>query len=435
VTRTCIRSRSLARTLAVSACVGLGLTACGGPSTQPSDGGTTLHDAGSTDGKLDAVSPGTDGTTVGPSGAIAISVGFNSACALLSGGTVECWGDNINGSLGNGTSTSSSAPVAVSGLTGATAVSTTGDTGCALLSGGTVKCWGDNGTGELGDGTTTNSPTPVAVTGLTGVTAFSAGGCALLSGGGMQCWGNNISGQLGIGTMSGPEQCGLAGPCSMTPVTVKGLTDATALSTGDANCAVLSGGTVQCWGDNTYGEVGDGTNTGPESCAPQGPCSTSPVAVTGLTGATAVSGSGGSICALVSGGAVQCWGFNNHGQLGNGTMTNSSTPVMASGLTGATAVSVGGDTACAIVAGGAVMCWGDNQDGELGNGTATDSSTPVVISGLTDATAISFGFDPACAIVSGGAVKCWGDNTYGELGNGTMTNSSTPVEVKLQSNP
>ncbi len=299
----------------------------GDSATRSSDGGATAQDAGSTDAKLDAVSPGTDGMTGGASGAVDLSVGFYSTCALLSGGTVECWGYNTQGGLGDGTMTRSSTPVTVSGLSGATAVSTTGTTGCALLSGGTVECWGDNGVAELGDGTMTNSPTPVAVSGLTGATALSAGGCAVLSGGGVQCWGGNGSGQLGIGTFSGPEQCSSVSPCSTAPVMVKGLTGATAISAGGATCALLSGGTVQCWGDNTDGQLGDGTNTGPESCDTAAPCATTPVAVTGLTGATAISVGGYSACAIVSGGSVWCWGDNTYGELGNGTMTSSSTPV------------------------------------------------------------------------------------------------------------
>lgn len=273
--------------------------------------------------------------------------------------------------------------MAVSGLTGVTAVSGS----CALLTGGTVECWGYNGEGELGDGTTTTSSTPVAVTGLSGVTAISSGGsstCALLSGGGVECWGDNEYGELGNGTTTN----------SSTPVAVSGLNSATAISVGgyQSACALLSNGTVECWGWNNYGQLGNGTTTGPDTCNTSYACSTTPVAVSGLTGATAVSVGVASACALVTGGTVQCWGDNSQGgELGNGTTTSSTTPVAVSSLSGVTAISVGNNySACALLSGGTVECWGLNIDGYLGNGASSGpdtcdgsdpcSTTPVVIS-------------------------------------------------------
>jgi len=305
-----------------------------------------------------------DGTTTnsstpvavsGLAGATAVSVGDSNGCALLSGGTVQCWGYNAYGQLGVGTiygpdtscyeETCSTTPVAVdeptdggltgAELTGAVAVSVGTDVACALMSGGTVECWGYNLSGELGNGTTTNASTPVAVTGLTGATAISVGGnsaCALLSGGTVECWGDNSYAELGNGARSGPETCYAGQSCSTIPVAVSGLVGATAVSVGiDSACALLSGGTVECWGDNGAGELGNGTTTGPDICCLESEtdggcrsataCSTTPVAVTGLAGATTVSVGSYSVCALLSGGSVQCWGLNAVGQLGNGTTT------------------------------------------------------------------------------------------------------------------
>jgi alpha-tubulin suppressor-like RCC1 family protein len=160
---------------------------------------------------------------------------------------------------------------------------------------------------------------------------------------------------------------------------------------------------------------------------------TTPVPV--LTGATAISAGHDFACAILSGGTVECWGDNGEGQLGNGMtitgswMTYSTTPVAVSGLTGATAISAGFDFACALLSGGTIECWGDNSDGKLGDGTTTSSSTPVAVLGLTGATTISAGYRSACALLSGGTVACWGYNAYGQLGNGTTTDSSTPVSV------
>jgi alpha-tubulin suppressor-like RCC1 family protein len=405
--------------------------------------------------------------------ATAIAPGHFTACALLSGGSVECWGAGFSGELGNGpTTVFSLQPLAVTGLSGVTAISTSYTSVCALLSGGTVECWGSNMAGALGNGSSTGpemcgtspcSTTPVAVSGLSSATAISARGstaCALLSGGTVECWGYCGGGQLGNGSSTGPEMCGTS-PCSTTPVAVSGLIGATAISVGSwSSCALLSGGTVKCWGDNSFGELGNGSSTGPGACASGLPCSTTPVAVSGLSGATAISVGIQFACAL-SNGTVECWGNNSDGQLGNGSSTGpeickggpfagiaatpcSTTPVAVSGLSGVTGIAVGNRSACALLSDGTVKCWGDNTYGELGNGTTTSSSTPVPVTGLSGVTAISVGDDyTVCALLSGGTVKCWGNNPDGILGNGDLSGpelcasfgyefpcSTTPVAVK-----
>jgi Regulator of chromosome condensation (RCC1) repeat len=249
----------------------------------------------------------------GLTNATAVAAGTRGACAVLSGGQVDCWGWNVYGKLGDGTTTGpescggfscSTTPVQVSGITNATAVAVGEVSACAVLSGGQVDCWGENGSGQLGDGTFTGpedcggepcSTTPVQVSGITNATAVAVGEestCALLSNGQADCWGWNVYGQLGDGTSVGPESCNMGielYPCSTTPVQVRGLTNATAVAAGSEDaCAVLSGGQVDCWGVNFFGELGDGTSTGPESCREAGeygkpyPCSTTPVQVSGI---------------------------------------------------------------------------------------------------------------------------------------------------------
>jgi alpha-tubulin suppressor-like RCC1 family protein len=338
----------------------------------------------------------------------AISAAINHACALLSDGTVSCWGSNDKGQLGTGTRRRSLTAVAVRGLTDAKAISTAWNMSCALISGGTVKCWGENRNGELGDGTTVTRATPVTVSGLTDVIAVSAGGasaCALLADHTVRCWGANAYGGLGNGTRTP----------SLTPVAVSGLTDATAISVHeDHACALLTGGTVTCWGwDGSLGNT-------PEMRAGD---DLTPVAVAGVTGAVAIAASPYMNCAVLDRGVAECW--NSY-----------SKPAVVRGLKSVRAYSFSTDGqqtghACALLGNGTIKCHSpDASWGQIGNGTRTKSKRPFTVSGVRDATMISASDFYTCALLSGGCVKCWGGNFYGQLGDGTRTTRLRPVSVR-----
>ena len=333
----------------------------------------------------------------GVNDAISVTNGGDNYCALLSTGEVDCWGDNGGGEVGNGTIggpdgppsyTGYDTPQPVTGLSDAVSI-TYGFNGsyCAVLSNGGVDCWGYNGGGQLGNGTI-NGPdgvnvydTPQPVAGVNdAVTVTSdeyAGYCALLSSGGVDCWGYNGRGELGNGTLDGPD--GEDG--YDTPQPVAGLSDADLVTNGDDSsyCALLSTRTMDCWGNNGSGQLGNGVIGGPDAGGYD-----TPQPVTGLSNVFSATngdvlggGEYSSYCALLSSGTMDCWGDNGRGQLGNGVIggpdgaVGDDTPQPVTGITEPVSVIGSGlnQSYCALLSTGGVDCWGYNHDGEVGNGT------------------------------------------------------------------
>ena len=186
----------------------------------------------------------------------------------------------------------------------------------------------------------------------------------------MKCWGPNDLGQLGSGATS-------ATPAT-SPVAVSGLADAVDIAVGTSSCAVRATGSVVCWGGNASGELGASSAAG---------FSATPVAVSGISAAAQVASGNGVACARLNVGTVQCWGRNDHGQLGDGTTTGRSAPgpVLASAevsLVGVTDLDTSGDHTCARLSVATVRCWGSELRGQLGNGSFTDSLLPVSAYGI-----------------------------------------------------
>jgi alpha-tubulin suppressor-like RCC1 family protein len=391
-----------------------------------------------------------------------IEAGYAMSCARVVGNQFKCWGAGSQGQRGDATPLQSTVPVAVTGL--ATTVSSISisnyDHACALLTNGRIQCWGEGSLAQLGDGNWIPQNSPVYVSGISsGATSVSAGlegSCATVSGqvlcwgspfwgtpiqvgslatlatkvswsglewysygcavvdSGVQCWGANYAGTLGNGTVSN----------SSLPVSVSGIpagSNATDITTGaDHACAVVNG-EVRCWGDNNYGQLGDGTFTQ----------RLTPVTVV-ASGATSVSAGIYHTCAVVNGGA-KCWGVDWYGQLGTNDGFDHEFPTDVQGLTsGVAAISVSELHTCALMISGAVKCWGANRYGEIGNASTTIAGAPQDVLGISSgATSVSTGPYTSCAVV-GGAGKCWGANIHGQLGNQAAVYSnalSSPIFV------
>ena len=361
------------------------------------------------------------GVTGMSSGVKSLTLGYRHACALMETGGVMCWGNNSSGQLGDGTTVAKLAPTQVTGLASGVAAFSAGSYHtCAVLESGAVKCWGQNSQGQLGDGSSANRTTPIQVSGLSsGVTAASAGGshtCALLGIGGIKCWGDNQYGQVGDGTTDDRT----------TPTQASGLESGviSIAAGGSETCAIVSSGGLKCWGSNNYGQIGDATTDN----------KTLPTQVSGLeSGVQTVAVGNSFVCAVLDSGVLKCWGYNYYGQVGDGTTDNRAVPTPVNGLDGViVSVSSGGSHTCALLDSGRVMNWGLDSSGQLGIRYAAPnfSSRPVDVAGLqSGATAVSVGAEHVCALMDDGGVKCWGSNATGKLGDGTRHSRSVPVSV------
>jgi len=355
----------------------------------------------------------------------AIDAGSEMTCSSAIKSLPFCFGNGEHGQTGNGVVSATAqknALVRIPGVPPIAEMSLGSAFACALAFNGTVWCWGDNEGGELGNGlSATDSPTPTVVH-LPPAVAIAAGydsACAVLRDRTLRCWGRNDAGELGRGDYTD----------ATTPVTPTGHLHVTALAAGsETTCAIDTTRHAWCWGQNHFGEVGDGTTQNRYG----------PVRVSDLGTVTDIESSAmsDSMCALTVAERVECWGYNVHGQLGNGSTADADTPQPVPGLTGVSALAVGGGHACAVSGRFKLpSCWGDNTHGQLGLDRVggPDVLSPTSLDDVAGVTDISAGYNHTCAVsrqqdVPVPAEYCWGGDAYGQLGDDGTTDNGTPFD-------
>lgn len=336
----------------------------------------------------------------------AIAAGEKYICLLTDHGAVKCWAKNYRGQLGDGATVENRRFVDVIGLSsGVTAISACENHTCAVMQSGTVKCWGLNYVGQLGDGSTEDRSQPVDVIGLEGgAVAVSIGAshsCALIKDGGVKFWGDNSWGQLGNGTTEN----------SLVPVDVTGLSHSTAeiFADGNQTCIINIIHEVECWGTYIFGRKGDVPIIQ----------NNRPVKIPNLNrGVKAIALGRDHTCALTDGWGIQCWGWNDWGQLGNPFFGSMTTPVLAIRILGKfTSISASWDHTCALRSSGGIICWGylpgvfGGED--LPNGGFRWTGEPMELdTSALNGKAVSLAAG-ICALMDDGLIKCWGRSFSG----------------------
>lgn len=369
-----------------------------------------------------------DGTTTSPRTApVAISgggtwrvitTGYRFSCGVKTDNTGWCWGSNDGYQLGNGTTTSSSSPAAVSGSYAWSSIDTAPLNGfhvCGVTTSNAMLCWGDKAKLPADPQAYTLVPKTVTTSGAWNAVSASgnASSCGLRSDGAIYCWGANYAGQLGTGDV--------VARYSPTAHAAGGVWKSVVIG-GNHACGIKDDNTLWCWGNNSSGQLGDNTGTD----------SPTPVAVAGGGTWKAVSTYGDTTCGIKSDDTLWCWGYNLMGQIGDNTSgTDRFQPVSVNGGGTWKSVSAGSFSTCGIKTDDTLWCWGYNTWGGVGDGTTTSPRTsPTAVSGGGAWKSVSTSGYSACGIKNDDTLRCWGQNTSAQLGDGTTTSPrTTPTAV------
>src|SRR3989475_522432 len=370
---------------------------------------------------------------------IAMSGGLLHTCAVTTTNHVYCWGWNRDGEIGDGSTTDRPYATQIGNtlMLGLPAIGAAHS--CAVGAGGDAYCWGRNLTGQIGDSSVVSRTMPTAVKGslsfgqVAGGGTFTCGISATESSG--YCWGWGRDGELGsrpiqtCPTSGGPE------PCARAPSAVGGGLRFLAITTGARHaCALAVDSTAYCWGDNSAGQLGNGTVAD----------TALPLAVSGGLKFKLLTSGFSHTCGLTAGGDAYCWGDNTWGQLGETVTGQALQPTAVTGGIIFLALSAGAEHTCGIGTGNTAHCWGENGSGQLG-ASATETCTsasgrtvalcshhPLPISTNQIFASIFAGGHHTCAITTGGKAYCWGENGNGQLGTGNTSGSDVPVLVANQ---
>jgi alpha-tubulin suppressor-like RCC1 family protein len=371
-----------------------------------------------------------------------LAVGVGATCGLTQQGKAFCWGFNAAGQLGDGSTVNRNRPVAVAGNLTFRSLTVGFAHACGLTTTGEGYCWGENLYGQLGTSATNAtcvengytspcSTLPVLVSGGLRFTQLDAGGghtCGIAVSGTAYCWGRNQFGQLGSGSTTQTNfPVAVVGGFQFVAITAGGTT----ANGGQHTCGITTGGLTLCWGNDWYGQLGDGQT---------GTTRSSPTPVAGGLRFQSVNAGYEHTCGVTTDGVGYCWGSDWFGELGNGSRPTKSVPdPVAGGLRFASIGPHGWSQSCGVTVAGAAYCWGFNDVGQLGapsdeactsNGVTRPCSTdPIAVSGnLVFADVGAAGWH-ACGLTVGGEAYCWGHSPSGELGHGSISGSMTPVRV------
>jgi alpha-tubulin suppressor-like RCC1 family protein len=341
-----------------------------------------------------------------------IEAGFDHACVARTGGAMSCWGSGTWGQLGDGTEpTYQSVPSDVSGVTSPSSFALGLGSTCAATGG--VSCWGQGFNEQLGDAMYDYRDAPYHLTAPldANVTAVAHGGfyaCATKNDQSLWCWGDNSSGQLGDGTTM---EAGV-------PVQVTRLPGVVEVAAGWLHTCARTASAVECWGEYNEGELGGTPTTPTDQVA---------VPIDATTVLQLALGNAFSCARTTT--EIDCWGRDDEGELGSGGGPSTSTPIAVQLGAVASDLAAYSGHACAIRASdGAVYCWGTNDRGELGDGTFTQRDVPTAVSGLPGpASQLAVGDSFSCALLADASVWCWGENSLGQLALGTLLDELDPV--------